>query len=82
MHLCDLGIFKKLVKYTFTDSKKAVHGHIRRKALYKADHYNILMDRTKVCSELGRAARGFDQIGSMKAVEYRNVGLFYFPVID
>ena len=72
----DLAHSRKLVFCTFRDSESG------KETLYPCHQLNDILDDTKVHSEMGRLARPLDNIASLKAVEYRNIILFYFVAVD
>lgn len=78
MHLGCLGVVKRMVELTFSvgDNRK----RITKRKLSSPLEFNILMMETKVTREFPRRARKLD-FAVMKALEMRNLCLFFFPHI-
>ena len=78
LHSGCLGVVKRLVNVTFNVGEK--RGRITTRKLSSTTTFNILMCETKVFREFSRRARELD-FAMFKAQEYRNLGLFFFPLI-
>jgi len=76
MHNSCLGIGKKLMKYTFNDTRDPK----KSSGLFNPTLLNRLLLSTKVPNEISRVTRNISH-GSFKAEEYRNILLLYFPAV-
>ena len=73
-----LGLIKRLVELTFA---VGVNRHrITNRKLSSTSTFNRLMLQTKVVHEFPRRARKLD-FGVFKALEFRNLVLFFFPFV-
>ena len=80
MHAICIGVVKKMVELTFDVGDN--RDRITRRKLSSASAFNKLMLQTKVVGEFSRRARSLD-FAVMKAAEFRNLLLFFFPhVLD
>ena len=78
MHLGCLGVIKRLVELTFSCGQKRQRNTTRK--LSSTSLFNKLMLATKVTNEFSRRARSLD-FSFFKAQEYRNLCLFFFPLV-
>ena len=78
MHTGCLGVVKKLVEMTFDVGENRPRNTKRK--LSSSKEFTKLMLITKVFKEFSRRARALD-FSAFKAQEYRNIGLFFFPVV-
>lgn len=78
LHSVCLGITKKLIELTFNVgiSRK----RITKRKLSNPSTFNDLMSKVKVFKECSRRARSLD-FSVMKGQEYRNIVLFFFPLV-
>ncbi len=76
MHLCDLGIVRKMARLSF-------EGKVKYKMPYKPSnmkHLNRLLQRVRTPCECSRRARPM-HLGYWKSEEWRNLYLFMFPCV-
>ena len=78
MHLVCLGNIKKLLEFTYKVGKQR-HVVTKIKRL-DPNEFNVIIVSVKVVREFSRRCRNLDT-SVYKAQEYRNVLLFFFPVI-
>lgn len=78
LHSVCLGVSKKMVELTF-DVGQTRQRATKRK-LSSAATFNMHMRLIKVCKEFPRRARTLD-FSVMKGIEFRNLALFFFPLI-
>lgn len=78
MHLGCLGVAKRLVELTFNVGENRKRNTDRR--LSDVAQFNRLISAIKVTREFSRRCRNLD-FGVMKAQEYRNLILFFFPLV-
>ena len=76
MHAVCIGVVKRLVQLTFDVGEKRKRVTVRK--LSNVADFNKLMLTTKVAGEFPRRARELD-FAVMKAGEFRNILIFYFP---
>lgn len=76
MHAICIGVGKKLIELTFDvgDNRK----RITQRKLSSTAQFNTIMKNTKVPGEFPRRVRELD-LAVMKASEYRNIIIFFFP---
>ena len=78
MHLCCLGVVKRLVELTFNVGVNR-HRETKRQ-LSSTKEFNLEMKKLKVVREFSRRAREMD-FAVYKAEEFRNLLIFYFPLV-
>ena len=78
MHLICLGIVKKMIELTYKVGKKRKRITKRKRSPPKL--FNDLIRSVKSPRESSRRVRNLD-ISTFKAQEYKNILLFYFPII-
>lgn len=78
MHATCIGVVKQMVELTFDVGEN--RPRITKRKLSTALSFNELMKYVKVPGEFPRRIRELD-FSVMKAAEYRNVILFYFPIV-
>ena len=78
MHLVCLGTVKRLVEFSYKLGKNRTRITKRKRSDPKL--FNILIAVTEVPREFPRRCRNLDT-GVYKALEYRNVILFFFPIV-
>ena len=78
MHSVCLGLGKKMVEFTYKVGKQRHRVTKRKKCLPKL--FNDLIISVKVPREIPRRCRNLDT-STLKAVEYRNILLFFFPIV-
>lgn len=78
MHSLCLGLMKRLIELTFDIGEKRIRVTTRK--LSSPNMYNNFMRHVKVPREFSRRARQLD-FGVLKAQEFRNILLFFFPLI-
>ena len=78
MHSGCLGVIKKLVELTF--SVGVNRERITKRKLSPPKKFNELMAKIKLPHESSRRARDLD-LAVFKAQEYRNVCIFFFPLV-
>ena len=78
MHSVCLGLVKQLIELTFTVGKTRSRVSTRR--LSTPSKYNSLMSTIQVPREFSRRVRNLD-LSVIKAQEYRNIALIFFPVM-
>ena len=78
MHTTCLGVVKRLVTLTFTVGEN--RERITKRKLSPPKLYNDLIRDIQVPREFPRRCRTLD-FGVMKAVEFRNVLIFFFPIV-
>ena len=76
MHTGCLGVVKRLVILTFNVGEN--RKRLTTRKLSSVKDFNELMLKTKVTKEFPRRARKLD-VGVFKALEYRNLVIFFFP---
>lgn len=78
MHSTCIGIAQRLIQLTFVagDKRRTLHDHRRHSTKYVDEE----LPRVRVPSEFSRRTRKLD-LGSFKAEEYRNIVLFFFPIM-
>lgn len=78
MHCACLGVIKRVVELTFDVGIN--RPRITTRKLSSTSKFNQLMLCTKVTKEFPRRARKLD-LAVFKALEYRNLVLFFFPLV-
>ena len=78
MHCGCLGVIKKLTELTFKVGETRTR--ITTRKLSDPKTFNDLMAKVKVIKEFPRRARDLD-FAVFKAQEFRNLALFYFPLV-
>lgn len=78
LHSMCLGVVKKLVELTFSVGQ--IRTRITKRKLSSPALFNTLMAAIKTPREFPRRARDLD-FSVMKGTEFRNLSLFYFPLI-
>ena len=78
MHLISLGVVKRLLELTFSVGECRFRN--TKRPLTSPDHFNKLIENTKVVRECSRRGRNLD-LSVMKAQELRNVVILFFPLI-
>lgn len=78
MHLVCLGVVKRLVELTFKVADK--RERITKRKLTLPEVFNEKIQKIQVLREFGRRCRSLD-FSSMKAAEFRNIILFFFPIV-
>ena len=78
LHSVCLGVVKRLIELTFSVGEKRPSVRVRQLASPK--DFNELMLKIKVVSEFSRRIRELD-FAIMKGQEFRNIILFFFPVV-
>ena len=78
MHLVPLGVVKRLLEVTFSVGENRTRNI--KKPLLSPDLFNELMKALKVPHEFPRRIRKLD-LSVMKATEFRNVLIFFFPIV-
>ena len=78
MHSACLGLIKRVIELTFTVGEKRTR--ITNRRLSPPTKYNKLMSAVKVPREFSRRVRNLD-LSVIKAQEYRNITLFFFPIV-
>ena len=78
MHLVCLGNVKKMLAFTYKLGKD--NNRVPKRKRCDPKLFNDIMKNIKVVFEFSRRCRNLD-IGVYKAQEYRNVLLFFFPII-
>ena len=78
LHSNCLGVTKRLVELTFSVGKNRPRNTKRK--LTSPKKFELLMMKIKVVKEFGRRARKLD-FAVYKGQEFRNLTLFFFPVI-
>lgn len=78
LHSGCLGLTKRLVELTFDCGNK--RQRVTKRKLSSTAKFNKLMLSIKVVKEFGRRARNLD-FAVFKGQEFRNLSLFFFPVI-
>ena len=78
MHLVCLGVVKRLVSLTFTVGEN--RERVTKRKLSPPYLYNNLIKDIQVVREFGRRCINLD-FGVMKAAEFRNIVLFFFPIV-
>ena len=78
MHSGCIGVIKRLVEITFSVGVKRPKFTTRK--MSSVENFNKFMLVTKVTREFPRRARRLDP-GVFKALEYRNLVLFFFPFV-
>lgn len=78
MHGTCLGLIKRLTELTFAVGENRYR--VTKRKLTPPSKFNELMSKIKVTHEFPRRIRELD-FAVMKAVEFRNLSLFYFPII-
>lgn len=79
LHSSCLGLIKKLVELTFALGES--RSRITNRPLTKPSVFNALMAFIKSPREFSRRARDLD-FAVFKGAEFRNLALFYFPIIN
>ena len=78
MHLVCLGVVKRLLSLTFSVGE--TRERITRRKLSSPKLYNDQIQYIQVFRECSRRCRSLDY-GVMKAAEFRNVLIFFFPIV-
>ena len=78
LHSVCLGVTKKLIELTFNVGEN--RSRITNRKLSSKNEYNLLIIVIKVPREFSRRVRALD-FSVMKGQEFRNVLLFFFPII-
>ena len=78
MHVVCLGVGKRLVSLTFTVGEN--RERVTKRKLTNPKVFNDLIKDIQVVREFGRRCRNLD-FGVMKAAEFRNIILFFFPIV-
>ena len=78
MHSACLGLVKRMVELTF--SVGDTRTRVTKRRLSSPSVFNSLMRGIKVPREFSRRVRQLD-FGVLKAQEFRNLSLFFFPII-
>lgn len=78
LHLGCLGVVKKLVQLTFAVGENKPR--ITTRKLSSPALFNRLIQKIKVTNEFSRRVRDLD-FATFKAQEYRNLCLFFFPLV-
>lgn len=78
MHGTCIGVVKRMVELTFDVGEN--RPRVTKRKLSLAAEFNKLMLQTKFPGELSRRARELD-FAVMKASEYRNLIIFFFPLV-
>lgn len=78
MHSTCLGVVKRLVELTFNVGEK--RSKTSQRKLSDAEQFNQAIKAVKVVREFSRRFRNLD-LSIIKAQEYRNMILFFFPLI-
>ena len=78
MHLVCLGVVKRMVELNFKVGENRERQTKRK--LTPPNLFNELIKSIQVCREFSRRCRNLD-FGVMKASEFRNLVLFFFPII-
>ena len=78
MHLVCLGVVKRLLSLTFTVGEN--RERVTKRKLSQPKSYNDQIKNVKVFRECSRRCRSLDY-GVMKAAEFRNALIFFFPII-
>ena len=78
MHMLCIGVVKRLLQLTFRCGE--TRKRVTRRRLSNPTVYNAIVMKHKVPSEFSRRGRKLD-LGVMKAEEFRNVVLFFFPIV-
>ena len=78
MHICCFGVVKRLVELCFKvgDNRERV----TQRRLSPPELFNEKIKAIQVHREFGRRCRNLD-FGVLKAAEFRNIILFFFPII-
>lgn len=80
LHLACLGVIKRLLELTFSFSGGVKRSRVTKRPLSSTGDFNKLMLCTKVTREFPRRARKLD-LAVFKGQEYRNIVLFFFPLV-
>lgn len=78
LHCVCLGNCKRMIELTFNVG--VVRHRITKRRLSSPEQYNQLMNGIKVVCEFSRRVRALD-FSVMKGQEFRNIVLFFFPVV-
>ena len=78
MHLVCLGVVKRMLSLTFTVGEN--RDRVTKRKLSPPKLYNDKIKNIQVFRECSRRCRSLDY-GVMKAVEFRNALIFFFPII-
>ena len=78
MHLVCLGVIKRQVEMTFKVAEK--RDRVTKRKLSKPEVFNEKIKDIQATREFGRRCRSLD-FSIMKAAEFRNLLLFFFPII-
>ena len=78
MHVACLGVIKRLVELTFQVGE--VRSRVTKRKLTSPSVFNELIADIKVTKECSRRIRDLD-FSVYKAQEFRNLGIYFFPVI-
>ena len=78
MHSVCLGLVKRLIELTFAVGK--TRQKLSKRKLTSPNLFNYLFKNIQVPHEFSRRVRNLD-LGTIKAQEYRNLLLFFFPII-
>lgn len=78
MHLLCLGVVRRMVELCFKVGEN--RDRITKRKLSDPNLFNELIKCIQLAREFSRRVRNLD-FGTMKASEYRNILLFFFPII-
>lgn len=78
MHLVCLGVVKRMCEFTYKLGKK--RNRVTKRKRSDPQLFNILIQAILVPREFPRRIRNMDS-SSLKALEYRNILLFLFPIV-
>ena len=78
MHSSCLGVIKRLVELTFKVGEN--RDRVTKRKLSDPKSYNDQIRDIQVCREFSRRCRNLD-FGVMKAAEFRNILIFFFPIV-
>lgn len=78
MHSGCLGVIKRLVECTFNVGEN--RSRLTKRKLSEVSVFNAAIKKIKMPRESSRRCRNLD-IGVYKAQEYRNLSLFFFPLV-
>ena len=78
MHLGCLGVIKRCLELTFNTGEKRIKASKRK--LSEPEEFNIQIKKIKFLREFSRRCRNLD-LSIIKAQEYRNIGIFFFPLV-
>lgn len=78
MHSGCLGVIKRMVELTYNVGE--CRDKVSKRKLSDSEHFNRAMRDVQHPRECSRRSRNLD-LGIIKAQEYRNMSLFFFPII-